>query len=87
MRRDAPATEDELVEAARRREGWFLRTGTTTVEAKSGYGLLVEDERRCARRPRLDGGGAPQVRADLPRRARGSGRVPRASRRVRRTRP
>ncbi len=28
---------------------WFLRTGTTTVEAKSGYGLSVEDELKILR--------------------------------------
>ena len=38
------ASVDELVKAGRRYADWFLRTGTTTVEAKSGYGLTVEDE-------------------------------------------
>jgi len=38
------ATIDELVEAGRRYSEWFLRGGTTTVEAKSGYGLSLEDE-------------------------------------------
>ncbi|MBV8807890.1 MAG: imidazolonepropionase, partial [Acidobacteriaceae bacterium] len=28
---------------------WFLRTGTTTIEAKSGYGLSVEDELKVLR--------------------------------------
>jgi imidazolonepropionase len=59
VRRTRAATEDELVEAARRREGWFLRTGTTTVEAKSGYGLSSEDELKMLRAiGRLDEGGA-----------------------------
>ncbi len=44
MRATRKATIDELVQAGRRYAEWFLRTGTTTVEAKSGYGLLVEDE-------------------------------------------
>jgi imidazolonepropionase len=43
------ATEDELVSASRRYREWFLRTGTTTVEAKSGYGLSVEDELKMLR--------------------------------------
>lgn len=38
------ASLDELVTAGRRYANWFLRGGTTTVEAKSGYGLSVEDE-------------------------------------------
>src|ERR1700759_3363615 len=39
MRRTRAAGEDELLESALGREEWFLRTCTTTVEAKSGYGL------------------------------------------------
>jgi imidazolonepropionase len=38
------ATLDDLVVAGKRYADWFLRTGTTTVEAKSGYGLTLEDE-------------------------------------------
>ena len=38
------ATLSQLVDAGRRYSEWFLRTGTTTVEAKSGYGLSLEDE-------------------------------------------
>jgi imidazolonepropionase len=33
------ATEDELLIAARHHRDWMLRSGTTTIEAKSGYGL------------------------------------------------
>ena len=33
------ATEDELLAQARRHRDWMLRGGTTTLEAKSGYGL------------------------------------------------
>lgn len=43
------ASEDELVAASKRYAGWFLRGGTTTVEAKSGYGLSVEDELKLLR--------------------------------------
>ncbi len=40
------ASEDELVVAARRHRDWMLRGGTTTLEAKSGYGLDRETELR-----------------------------------------
>jgi len=43
------ATEDELVEAGRRHIDWMLRSGTTTAEVKSGYGLSVEDELKMLR--------------------------------------
>jgi len=43
------ASLDELVAAGRRYSEWFLRTGTTTVEAKSGYGLSLEDELKILR--------------------------------------
>lgn len=43
------ASVDDLVAAGRRYAGWFLRGGTTTVEAKSGYGLSVEDELKMLR--------------------------------------
>jgi imidazolonepropionase len=43
------ATVDELVASGRRHAEWFIRTGTTTVEAKSGYGLTVEDELKILR--------------------------------------
>ena len=33
------AAEDDLLAAARRHRDWMLRSGTTTIEAKSGYGL------------------------------------------------
>src|ERR671927_470821 len=49
VRRTRAAGEDELFEVALRREAWFLRTGTTTVEAKSGYGLSTEDELKMLR--------------------------------------
>src|SRR5438045_2674668 len=43
------ATEDELFAQARERVEWFLRCGTTTIEAKSGYGLTTEDELKVLR--------------------------------------
>src|SRR5678815_3215547 len=43
------ASLDDLVAAGRRYAGWFLRGGTTTVEAKSGYGLSLEDELKILR--------------------------------------
>jgi imidazolonepropionase len=43
------ASEDELFSAALRYAEWFLRGGTTTVEAKSGYGLTVDDELKILR--------------------------------------
>jgi imidazolonepropionase len=59
VRRTREATEDELVAASRRYREWFLRGGTTTVEAKSGYGLSVEGELKILRAiKRLDGEGA-----------------------------
>lgn len=43
------ATDKELLAAGERYASWFLRSGTTTVEAKSGYGLSLEDELRLLR--------------------------------------
>ena len=43
------ATEDKLFEQAKKRTEWFLKCGTTTVEAKSGYGLTLEDELKILR--------------------------------------
>lgn len=43
------ASGDDLVSAGRRYAQWFLRGGTTTVEAKSGYGLSLEDELKILR--------------------------------------
>src|SRR3989449_9589903 len=38
------ASLSDLVKGGKRYAEWFLRNGTTTVEAKSGYGLTIEDE-------------------------------------------
>ncbi|MCW2879510.1 MAG: imidazolonepropionase [Sphaerisporangium sp.] len=43
------ATDDELRAGVRRLVGEALRSGTTTIECKSGYGLTVEDEARSLR--------------------------------------
>jgi imidazolonepropionase len=43
------ATEDELLAAARRHRDWTLRNGTTTIEAKSGYGLNHATELKILR--------------------------------------
>lgn len=43
------ASEDELLAATRKHHDWMLRGGTTTIEAKSGYGLDRETELRMLR--------------------------------------
>ena len=43
------ASETDLLAAARRHRAWFLRGGTTTIEAKSGYGLTLEAELKTLR--------------------------------------
>jgi imidazolonepropionase len=43
------ASERDLLAQATKHANWFLRCGTTTVEAKSGYGLTVEDELKILR--------------------------------------
>lgn len=43
------ASEEELVESGKRYSEWFLNCGTTTVEAKSGYGLDLETEIKMLR--------------------------------------
>src|SRR6185503_3322214 len=49
VNRTRAARVDELVTTGRRYAQWFLRGGTTTVEAKSGYGLSLEDELKILR--------------------------------------
>ena len=41
--------EEVLAYEAWRYSEWFLRSGTTTIEAKSGYGLSLEDELKILR--------------------------------------
>jgi imidazolonepropionase len=43
------ASQSDLVKIGKRYSDWFLRNGTTTVEAKSGYGLTLEDELKILR--------------------------------------
>ena len=43
------ASEAELFDQAKKHANWFLKCGTTTVEAKSGYGLTLEDELKMLR--------------------------------------
>jgi imidazolonepropionase len=43
------ASEDDLLAQARRHRDWMLRGGTTTLEAKSGYGLDHATELRMLR--------------------------------------
>ncbi len=49
VRATRAATEDELVADTRRRLAEMLRCGTTTCEAKSGYGLTTVDELKMLR--------------------------------------
>ncbi|MGH9766153.1 MAG: imidazolonepropionase [Blastocatellia bacterium] len=49
VRNTRAASEEGLFAASRRYCEWFLRAGTTTVEAKSGYGLTLEDEMKMLR--------------------------------------
>jgi imidazolonepropionase len=43
------ASEDELLAAARHNRDWMVRGGTTTLEAKSGYGLDQDTELKMLR--------------------------------------
>lgn len=49
VRKTRLASEDDLLQQALKHADWFLRNGTTTVEAKSGYGLSVDDELKLLR--------------------------------------
>ncbi len=56
------ASEDDLLTESRRHRDWMLRTGTTTAEAKSGYGLERETELRMLRvMGRLNGEGPMRI--------------------------
>jgi imidazolonepropionase len=56
------ATEDELLAVARQHRDWMLRSGTTTIEGKSGYGLNRETELRMLRvLARLDAEGPARI--------------------------
>jgi imidazolonepropionase len=43
------ASDHELFTQAKKHAEWFLKCGTTTVEAKSGYGLTLNDELKILR--------------------------------------
>ena len=49
VRATRAASEDELLHLARARAWSFLRHGTTTIEAKTGYGLSPADEEKSLR--------------------------------------
>jgi imidazolonepropionase len=49
VRKTRAATADELQKQALKHARWFLECGTTTAEAKSGYGLSLEDELKMLR--------------------------------------
>jgi imidazolonepropionase len=49
VNRTRAASVDDLVATGKRYASWFLRGGTTTVEAKSGYGLTLDDEVKMLR--------------------------------------
>jgi imidazolonepropionase len=49
VRQTRAATEDQLLAATSRYVRWFLAGGTTTMEAKSGYGLTLEGECKLLR--------------------------------------
>ncbi|HXA08401.1 MAG TPA: imidazolonepropionase [Chthoniobacterales bacterium] len=49
VRKTRTASEADLLAQAQKRANWFLRCGTTTMEAKSGYGLSLEEELKILR--------------------------------------
>ena len=49
VRATRTASLNDLVKGCKRYADWFLRCGTTTIEAKSGYGLTAEDELKILR--------------------------------------
>jgi imidazolonepropionase len=56
VRATRAAGEEGLREAVARHRGWMLRAGTTTFEAKSGYGLDLETELASLRAIRAEEG-------------------------------
>src|SRR5438477_12815905 len=53
------ASEEDLFALAKGRAIWFLKNGTTTIEAKSGYGLTLKDELKILRVIRRVGAETP----------------------------
>jgi imidazolonepropionase len=58
VRATRAASEQELADAVHRHRGWMLQAGTTTFEAKSGYGLDHDTELAQLRAIRAAGGAA-----------------------------
>ncbi|HEX9379251.1 MAG TPA: imidazolonepropionase [Gaiellaceae bacterium] len=56
VRATRAAGEQALADAVNRHRGWMLRAGTTTFEAKSGYGLDLETELASLRAVKAAGG-------------------------------
>ena len=56
VRATRAAGEQALADAVRKHRGWMLRAGSTTFEAKSGYGLDLETEIASLRAVRAAGG-------------------------------
>lgn len=66
VRATRAASDDVLAEGARARLGAMLRQGVTTVEAKTGYGLTLDDELRVLRIYRdLDAAGPQRIVSTL----------------------
>jgi imidazolonepropionase len=59
VKKTRAASERDLLAQAKKHAMWLLRCGTTTAEAKSGYGLTVEDELKILRVMR-------QLKEDVP---------------------
>ena len=59
VRKTRQASEDDLVAIGARYANWFLRGGTTTIEAKSGYGLTPDEELKILRAIRRVGKSTP----------------------------
>jgi len=49
VRKTRAASLEQLLTQAKKHATWFLKGGTTTVEAKSGYGLTEDDELKMLR--------------------------------------
>jgi len=49
VRQTRAATEDALLDSTAKYVQWFLRNGTTAIEAKSGYGLTPDQEYKMLR--------------------------------------
>jgi imidazolonepropionase len=49
VRKTRAAEEGDLLASAQKHASWFLRAGTTTIEAKSGYGLSLDAEKKILR--------------------------------------